>query len=53
MPQSKLEREIDRSDNPWRTNCMISLRTLSGWMKSGCDWYRFIRSSAKALIRKK
>jgi len=37
MPQSKLEREIDRSSRPCLTNWMISLRTLSGWMKSGCD----------------
>ncbi|CAM5497039.1 hypothetical protein SVIOM342S_01411 [Streptomyces violaceorubidus] len=34
-PQSKVEREMERSWRPWRTKFTTSLRADSGWMKPG------------------
>jgi hypothetical protein len=53
MPQSKLDREMDRSCRPWRTNDTTSLRALSGCTNVGCDAYRSSSRSAYRLSAKK
>ena len=53
MPQSKVDRVIDRSCRPCFTNEMTSLRALDGATKSGCDSYSSISLSAYAESRKK
>src|SRR5204862_132504 len=35
MPQSNVDRLIERSSRPWRTNAMTSLRADSGWPNLG------------------
>ena len=53
IPQSKVEREIERSLRPWLTNDTTSLRAESGRTKSGWVLYSSSSRSWNSLSLKK
>jgi hypothetical protein len=53
MPQSNVEREMERSFRPWLTNETTSLRAEYGRTKSGSDLYSSSRRSWNSLSLKK